>query len=51
MRFSHIIRTAKFADGGKTWEGEVVSVVYPNAAPRPFSSRDGLLAIVEGAPA
>lgn len=51
VRFSHIIRTAKFADGGKTWEGEVVSVVYPNAAPRPFSSRDELLAIVEGAPA
>ncbi|MCI2240988.1 hypothetical protein [Adlercreutzia faecimuris] len=51
ISFSHIVRSAKFADDGDTWEGEVVSVTYPNAKPRPFSSREELLAIVEGAPA
>lgn len=51
VSFSHIVRTAKFADDGDTWEGEVVSVIYPDAAPRSFSSRDELLAIVEGTPA
>lgn len=51
VSFSHIVRSAKFADDGNTWEGEVVSVQWPDAKPRAFRNRDELLAIVEGTPA
>lgn len=48
--FTHIVRTKTFADGGDTWEGEVVYVARPTDAPIPFADRDELLHIVERVP-
>lgn len=47
VRFQRIVRTSKFADGGDTWEGEVVEVNQPDR-PRPFRSRCELVSLLDG---
>lgn len=47
VRFQRIVRTSKFADGGDTWEGEVVEVVHPDR-PLPFRNRRELVSLVDG---
>ena len=57
-RFAYIVHTRRFEVGrgeGQgsediTWEGDVVVVSRPDDDPMPFSSREELLHIVEGAP-
>lgn len=47
VRFQRIVRTAKFADDGAVWEGEVVEVVRPDR-PIPFHNRRELVDIMDG---
>lgn len=50
VRFQTIVRTERFAKGGRTWEGEVVEVRRPDA-PRPFHNQAELAALVGDAAA
>lgn len=45
IRFRYIVRTDKFADHGKTWEGEVINVMKPDD-PRLFKSKRELSALL-----
>lgn len=45
VRFQQIVRTARFADGGRTWEGEVVEVRRPDV-PHPFHSQKELISLL-----
>lgn len=45
VKFKQIVRSSRFADAGKVWEGEVVEVAHPDR-PVPFHSRQELLTIV-----
>ena len=47
VRFLQIVRTSKFANGGETWEGEVVKVSRPDS-PLAFSNKEELRRILEG---
>ena len=40
--FRWVVRTSKFDEDGAVWEGEVLSVRDPNAAPVPFQNREAL---------
>lgn len=48
VRFQQIVRTERFADGGRTWEGEVVEVRRPDA-PRPFHNQQELVSLLHEA--
>ena len=50
VRFQTIVRTERFAEGGRTWEGEVVEVRRPDA-PRPFHNQTELAELVGDAAA
>lgn len=45
VRFTYIVRSAKFADDGDKWEGEVVQVSRPDD-PQPFSGREQLAVLL-----
>lgn len=45
VRFQTIVRTERFSEGGRTWEGEVVEVRRPDA-PHPFHNQTELAALV-----
>lgn len=44
--FRWVVRSRKFDRGGEVWEGEVLSAHDPDAAPRPFASREDLAALL-----
>lgn len=45
VRFQYIVRTARFEEGGRRWEGEVVEVRRPDA-PKPFHGERELAALL-----
>lgn len=45
VRFQQIVRTERFADDGRMWEGEVVEVRRPDA-PHPFHSQQELVSLL-----
>lgn len=45
VRFQRIVRSARFADHGAIWEGELVEVARPDK-PKPFRSREDLAALM-----
>ena len=44
--FLWVVRSRKFDRNGEVWEGEVVAAHDPDAEPRPFASREDLVALL-----
>ena len=44
--FRWVMRSRKFDRNGDDWEGEVVPAHDPDAEPRPFASREDLVALL-----
>ena len=45
-RVPRVMRSRKFDRNGDDWEGEVVAAHDPGAEPRPFASREDLVALL-----
>lgn len=48
VRFQRIVRSSKFSEAGKIWEGEVLEVSHPDH-PTPFHNRSELANIINNA--
>ena len=48
-KFRWVVRSSKFDRNGEVWEGEVVALEDPNAQARPFTTREGLAALLGSA--
>ena len=48
-KFRWVVRSSKFDRNGEVWEGEVVALEDPNAQARPFTTREGLAALLDSA--